>query len=159
MNEEEKFSWSALEYEEKERSTDWFWALGVIVVTGAITAIIYNNYFFSTLLILGGILLGVFAKKKPAIITYELNDRGLKVGSYFYPYENIKAFFVQEHNNDKKHKPTLFIRSERVFMPIISIPIENEWIENIQNLMLEKNIKEEEMREHISDKIMDYFGF
>jgi len=44
-------------------------------------------------------------------------------------------------------------------MPIISIPIENEWIENIQNLMLEKNIKEEEMREHISDKIMDYFGF
>jgi hypothetical protein len=159
MNEEEKFSWSALEYEEKERSTDWFWALGVIVVTGAITAIIYNNYFFSALLILGGILLGVFAKKKPATITYELNDKGFKVGSYFYPYENIKAFFVQEHSDTKNHKPTLFIKSMRVFMPIISIPIENGWVENIQNLMLEKNIKEEEMREHISDKIMDYFGF
>ena len=158
MNEEEKFSWTALEYEEKERSTDWFWAWGVFVVTGAITAIIYNNYFFSAVLIFGGVLLGIFAKKKPVNIAYELNEKGLKIGSYLYPYENIKAFFVQEYNSEKKHKPTLFLRSERIFMPIISIPIENEWVNSIRDLMLEKNIKEEEMREHISEKIMEYFG-
>ena len=44
-------------------------------------------------------------------------------------------------------------------MPILSIPIENEWVEGIQNIMLEKNIKEEEMREHISEKIMESLGF
>ena len=156
---EENLSWTALEYEEKEKSTDWFWALGVIVVTSSITAIIYSNYFFAILLIIGGLMLGIFAKKKPAMISYELNNKGLVIGNRLYPYENIKAFYVQNHNLEKGHKPTLFLKSERIFMPILSIPIENEWVEGIQNIMLEKNIKEEEMREHISEKIMESLGF
>ena len=159
MNEEDKFSWTALEYEEREKSTDWFWALGIIVVAGAITAIIYDNYFFAVLLVLGGVMLGIFAKKKPNLINYELNEKGLKVENLFYPYDRIKSFFVQGHNEHQGHKPTLFIKSERVFMPIISIPIDNAWVDDIQSLMLEKNVKEEEMREHFSDKVMEYFGF
>jgi hypothetical protein len=59
----EKLSWSAPEYEEKERSRDWFWALGIIVATSSIAAIIFNDYFFAVLLILSGILLGFFAVK------------------------------------------------------------------------------------------------
>ena len=92
---EENLSWTALEYEEKEKSTDWFWALGVIVVTSSITAIIYSNYFFAILLIIGGLMLGIFAKKKPAMISYELNNKGLVIGNRLYPYENIKAFMYK----------------------------------------------------------------
>jgi hypothetical protein len=51
MNPNEKLSWSALEYEEKIRSSDWFWALGIIVVTSSVAAIIFGNYFFATLLV------------------------------------------------------------------------------------------------------------
>ena len=36
----EKLEWSALEYEEKERSRDWFWALGIIVATTKTTTAI-----------------------------------------------------------------------------------------------------------------------
>ena len=156
---EEKLSWTAPEYEEKEKSTDWFWALGIIVITSAITSIIYGNYFFAILLLLGGTLLGVFAKKKPSMISYELNENGLHIGDRIYIFDHIKAFYVQEHNDNKQHKPTLFIKTERPFMPILSIPIENEWVNEIHNLMLEKNIKEEEMREHVSEKIMESLGF
>jgi hypothetical protein len=156
---EKNLSWTALEYEEKERSTDWFWALGVIVVAGAITSVIYNNYFFAILLVLGGILLAIFAKKKPSMITYELNDKGVKIGESLYPYKNIKSFYVQTHDLEKGHKPTLFLNSGRFFLPILSIPIENYWVDEINNIMQENNIQEEEMREHVSEKIMEYFGF
>ena len=44
-------------------------------------------------------------------------------------------------------------------MPIIGVPIENLWSDKIHNLMLSKNIKEEEMREHVSEKIMESLGF
>ena len=71
--------WSALEYEEKERSKDWFWALGIIVVTSSIASVIFGNYFFAVLLILGGFLLGFFATKKPEMVQYELTERGLKI--------------------------------------------------------------------------------
>ena len=146
--------WSALEYVEKERSRDWFWALGVIVVASALAALIYGNYFFAMLILISGALLGFFAIKKPDEISYELNDKGLKIRTRLYPYENIKSFWVQKEN-----KPILFIKSERVFMPVISIPIQDSLVDEIQNIMLEQNIQEEEMKEHPSEKIMESLGF
>ncbi len=157
----EKLEWSALEYEEKERDTNWFWALGVIVVTSSVAAIIYGNYFFAALLLLGGILLGFFAIKKPNQISYELNERGLKIGTQLYPYENIRSFWVQTGlpTEGAEIKPIFFVKSERFFMPILSIPIDYDMAEDIRSIMIAKNIIEEEMREHLSQKIMESLGF
>jgi len=156
----DKLVWSALEYEEKERSNDWFWALGTIIVTGSIASLIFANYFFAVLLVLGGFLLGYFAMRKPDVVVYELNDRGLKVRNRLYPYENIKSFWVQINlRRDTNLKPILFIHSERVFMPILSIPIDEEIAEDIRNIMLYKQVEEVEMKEHPSDKIMEVLGF
>ncbi|MFA6524575.1 MAG: hypothetical protein WC264_03395 [Candidatus Paceibacterota bacterium] len=151
---EETINWSALEYEEKTRSTDWFWALGIIVVAISITSIIYGNYFFAMLIILSGILLGFFAIKKPEMIFYELNKKGLKIKTRLFPYDTIKAFFVQT-----SPQPILFIKSARMFMPMLSIPINQELTEKIKSIMVSNNIVEEEMHEHASDKIMESLGF
>ena len=156
----EKLEWSALEYEEKERDTNWFWALGVIVVTSSVAAIIYGNYFFAALLFLSGLLLGFFAIKKPDVISYELNKKGLKIRTQLYPYENIKSFWVQiDTTGEAKLKPTFFIKSERMFMPIISIPIDENMAFDIHAIMTAQNVTEEEMKEHPSQKIMESLGF
>jgi len=161
MNPNEKIEWSALEYEEKERNNDWFWALGVIVVAGSITSIIFSNYFFAILLLLGGGLLAYFAIKKPETFFYELNDKGFKTKSRLYPYENIKSFWVQKESfeNEKVLKPTLFVKSKRLVMPILSVPIENALGEKIKAKMLASNVIEEEMKEHPSEHIMESLGF
>lgn len=155
MQDGENLSWSAPEYEERERSADWFWALGVIVATGAATAIIYSNYFFAILLLLGGGLLWFYGKKSPDWVEYELTGKGLRIKSRLYPYQYIKSFWVQKEPN----KPLLFIKTERFFMPIISIPIEHDIAAQIHDIFLAKGIPEEEMREHPSEKIMDALGF
>ncbi len=155
MDPNKKLEWTALEYEEKERGNDWFWALGVIVVAGSVASFIYSNYFFGLLLIIGGILLGTFAVKKPDLVFYELNEKGLKIKNRLYPYENIKAFWIKEMGE----KPVLFIKSERLFMPIISMPIKQNLAGEIKNLMLKNDVSEEEMKEHVSEKIMDSLGF
>lgn len=155
MDQNKKLEWSALEYEERERGADWFWALGVIIVASSIASFIYANYFFGLFLILGGILLGVFAVKKPDLVFYELNEKGLKIKNRLYPYENIKSFWVEKEGE----KPLLFIKSERLFMPIISVPIEQNSAEEIKNFMLEFNVPVEEIKEHMSEKIMDFLGF
>ena len=154
MDETEKIEWSALEYEEKERSVDWFWALGIIVVAGSVASLIYGNYFFAILLILSGILLGFFAIKKPEMVSYELNKKGLKIKTRLFPYESIKSFFVQT-----APKLMLFVKSSRMFMPILSMPIEDNLAEDIRSIMLLNNVKEEEMKEGPSEKIMERLGF
>ncbi|MFA6585974.1 MAG: hypothetical protein WCS86_02320 [Candidatus Paceibacterota bacterium] len=155
MDQNKKLEWSELEYEEKERGNDWFWALGVVVVAGSIASFIYSNYFFGLLLIISGILLASFAIKKPDLVFYELNEKGLKIRSRLYPYENIKSFWVQKDSL----KPTLFINSERLLIPILSIPIKQYNAEEIRNAFLLNNVPEEEMKEHVSEKIMDSLGF
>ncbi|MFA5778052.1 MAG: hypothetical protein WC870_00980 [Candidatus Paceibacterota bacterium] len=159
-NSNNRLSWSALEYEEKERSQDWFWALGIIVATSSIASIIFANYFFAALLLLSGVLLGFFAIKKPDIVNYELNTKGLKIRNRLCPYENIKSFWVQlDTSGETKLKPTLFINLERVFMPILSIPIDETIATEIHSIMISKNIAEIEMKEHPSEKIMEVLGF
>src|SRR3989344_2152651 len=152
----ERLEWSALEYEEKERSRDWFWALGVVVVTSAIASLIYSNYFFAVLIVLGGALLGFFAVKKPDLVFYELNSKGLKIRSRLYPYENIKSFWVRHSSSTPEElMPMFFIKSERAFMPIIAMPIPSDIAPAIRDIMLGENIPEEEMKEHTSEKIME----
>lgn len=156
----ETLSWSALEYEEKERSVDWFWALGVIVVAGAIASILFGNYFFAMLLIIAGILLGFFAIKKPETVTYELTDKGFKMKTRLYPYEDLKAFWVQiQVPKTEIKKPILFLKSTRVFLPVLSIPIDEEIAPKIKEILTQKNVPEEEMHEHVSDKVMENLGF
>ena len=156
----EKLEWSAFEYEEKERNKDWFWALGIIVVTGTIASFIYGNYFFAVLIILGGILLGVFATKKPEEVFYELNDKGLRIRNRLYLYRDINSFWVRNEGSAEENLPAmLFIKSERVFMPIVGVHLVNEIVNEVREIMLSKNIPEEEMQEHVSEKIMDYLGF
>lgn len=157
---EETLEWSTLEYEHKEKSADWFWALAIIIIASSITSIIYSNYFFATLLILSGVLLAAFANKKPEMIHYQLSNKGLRIQSRLYPYENIKSFWVQaDLTGETNTKPLLFIKTQRLFMPIVYVPIENEWAEDIHAIMLSKNIPELEMKEHPSEKIMESLGF
>lgn len=156
----EKLTWSAFEYEEKERSQDWFWALGVIVVTGSIASIIFGNYFFAVLLLLSGSLLGFLATKKPELVTYELNRDGLKIRTHLHPYETMKSFWVQRSQGGEiKKEPMLFIHSDRIFMPIVTISIDDSMAEEIHAILLSKNVAEEEMKEHPSLQIMERLGF
>lgn len=154
MDANEKLQWSALEYEDKERSSDWFWAFGIIVVTSSIAAIIFGDYFLTALIILSAVLLAFFAKKKPDMISYELNNRGLKIGNNLYLYESMKSFWIQTGV-----KPLLFIHSERAFMPIITIPIEEEMAQEIHSVLASKDVALKEMKEHPSERIMEFLGF
>ncbi len=152
--------WSAFEYEEKDRSNDWFWALGVIVVAGSITSVIIGNYFFAIFIVLAGFLMWMFAVKKPEMVNYEFGEKGLKMNTRLLSYENMKAFFIQlpGEENPSLH-PTLFIKSERMFMPIYSIPIEIQNAKDTKNILLLKSIPEEKMEEHASHKVMESLGF
>ncbi|MEK7459652.1 MAG: hypothetical protein AAB636_01140 [Patescibacteria group bacterium] len=160
-NQIQKLEWSALEYEEKEQTIDWFWALGIIIIASAVTSIIFENYFFAILIVLGGILLAVFTIKKPEMVSYELNDKGLKIKNRLFPYENIKSFWVQigSQKENENNNSLLFIKSERLFMPVITIPIEDKLAYNIREIMLSYNISEEEMKEHPGIKILETLGF
>ena len=150
----DNLEWSLPEYEDKERGRDWYWTFGIIIVCTSITSIIYNNYFFAALLILGGLLLGYFSIKKPRIIYHKLSEKGLIIENNLYPYKTIKSFSIQI-----LPRTMLIVHSARAFMPKITVPIEDEMIPIIEEIMLYHNVPEENIKPHTAETIMDFLGF
>ncbi len=146
--------WDKPEYIHQEKTNDWYWALGVIVICGSIASIIYENYFFAIFLVLGGLMMGYLAGKHPGITRYELNEKGLLVDKTFFSHNEILTFWVK---NDAT--PMLFLKTKKMFAHYLSIPIENEQAEDIQAIFLDAGVEEEEMAEHPTEKIMNAIGF
>lgn len=152
MENPNKIKWEALEYKEEEKGVDWFWALAITIIAGSIIAIIFKNYFFAGILVLGGIMLGKTVNLKPEMIEYELNEKGVKIKNSLYLYETISEFSILED------RPILAIRSERMLFPIISISFPKEETENVRNILLENKVMEGKFTEHTADKIVRFLG-
>ena len=147
-------SWDALEYEHKEKASDWFWALGIIAVAATLTAIIYGNYIFAILIVIGSLTLALFSVRQPEIIHFEITKNGFAVNKKIYPYNNLKSFWIDETGE----KPQLLLLSNRMVLPLLSIPLDGASDERIR-LALLKFIKEEELKEPPTHRILEHFGF
>ena len=116
-----QFEWEAMEFEHYEKSTDWYWALGIAIVTGCILSIITKNYLLAVLLFLGGIFIGYFANEKPASVHVEISDRGIKLNKDLYLYDSISSFWM--YIDHKGHHRISLITARKV-MPqrVLTLP-------------------------------------
>ncbi len=154
MEENNKLSWAVPAYSHDKKTVDWFWGLGIIILASVVACILVKNYYFAVVLIIGGGMMTFFAHQEPETLYYELNKNGLKIKDKFYPYKNILAFWVK-----KGDSPTLFIKTDRFFLPEIKIKINNNVSDKIHSIFISKEVKEEEMKEHLSEIIMDFIGY
>ena len=150
----DKIIWQASEYEHKEKTPDWYWAVGIIALSTVIISFIYKNYIFAIFIILATTVLGMYGLKKPEMMEVEINEKGVKIKNEFYPYKMIKSFYIENQRGKKK----LLIHAKRIIMPIIALPIE-EILEEKVKLTLLKHSKEEEMKEPVTQMIMEHLGF
>lgn len=153
---EDKIAWSAKEYEYRKRSPDWFWAVGLVGLALAVVAIVLNNVLLGVLIAISTFALIISAVKKPEVVDFEINKRGVSVGGKLYLYDSLESFYViQEAEN-----PKLLLKSEKVMMPLITIPISGVGVK-LQEIVdyLGNHLAEEEMHEPISQKIAGLLGF
>ena len=152
---EPRISWKIEEYIHREKGPDWYWALGVIALAGATIAVIYHDVFFAVFIILGALILGFYANRVPEILDVAISDEGITVRKYFYPFEKIKGFAVDEHELGN----FLLIESERMLTPVISIPIPEGLNAGSLRQLLSTKIAEKPLKEPPSHRLMDELGF
>ncbi len=153
--EPQKISWKAHEYEHRNKSIDWFWAVGVIAIASAIISAIYGNILFAVFILLGAFTLLMYAVRKPKEINFEINRRGVVIEDTLYPYSTIESFWIREKDDDKK----LVFQSEKILMPHIIIPLSNDIDYEFLHEFLSEFLDEEEHHESFADIIMEYLGF
>ncbi len=150
-------TWQALEYHHEPKGTDWFWAVGIVAVCIAITSIIYGNILFAILIMIATAALFMYAVRLPELIEFELNNKGVVIEEKMYPYATLQSFWVEDFDNRHPHMK-LLIKSQKLTMPLIVIPISGVHPEDIREFLLNYLVEEEQF-EPLSQKVMEYLGF
>ena len=145
-------TWTAEEHQHLERGSDWYWALGIIAVSSAATAVLFNNILFALLIIIAAGMLGALASRPPALADFTLGERGLLVNDTLYPYEEMFAFWVSDNEN-----PTLLIDTPRWMTPDLVIPLSDADPEAVREF-LRPRVPEIELHESFVYNMMEFFG-
>jgi len=148
-------TWEAPEHHHVEKGNDWFFALIIIVFALVIVAVLFNNPLFALLIGVSGLSLIISAAKKPSIIPFAVTLRGVRIDDRVYPFSTLESYRIEEE--DIKG-PQLLVKSAKLFMPLIVIPIPPDHIDDIDDI-LKQNLIEEDLEETAVVKILELFGF
>jgi hypothetical protein len=150
----EILSWRAPEHQHIERGSDWYWALGIIAVSTALTSILFKNILFALVIVVGAGTLGMIAARKPHEVDFTLDEHGLVIGDEFYPYDHMYAFWI---SGDEY--PTLLIDTPRFMTPDLVIPLQDVSPEEVRGMLLAHNVTEKPLRESFFYNVLEFLGF
>lgn len=146
--------WSAYEHEHVEKSTDWYWALGIITVSVAITSILFRDFLFAVLVVLAAGTLALIARTPPRMANFEISERGIRIDDKLHRYNEVLAFWVEE---DHHGKAQLLIDTTKWFSPNLILPIEHIDPAVIRTFLKER-VPERFMKESPAHRIVEFFG-
>lgn len=148
--------WKAHEYVHTEKGSDWYWALGLIAVAGAVAALMFNNVLFAIFILAASFALAIMAAKRPEHISFAVTQRGVRIDETLYPYQTLESFGIEEITPN--HIPKLILKSKKIFAPDIIIPIEEVDVDEVHDF-LRDFLPEEDHEEPLVHRVMEWLGF
>lgn len=154
--EENTIRWIGYEYEHKEKTADWFWAISIIAICFSAIAIIYSNVLFGIFIIIASITMMLLSKNKPRVIEYVLSPKGIIIDNKLHLYSNLRSFWVETHN---RSIPTIFIKTKHNLHGLFIIPLETDAADphDIRDYLLQA-LTEEHIYEPLSHRFMKFLG-
>lgn len=152
------YTWHTKEYTHTDTSNDWFWAVGIITVVICILAIMFKNYLFAVLILIGmGII--IYTKlRQPKDVEIRITDQYVQIGEDKKYYQDLSAFWI-EVLKDKNVPPQLLLSLKRRFTPLVIIKLPTELkAEDVRQTLL-KHLEERQMTEGGIYDLMEKLGF
>lgn len=147
--------WNTHEHSYNRKTSDWYWAVGIIAVTAAILAFIFGNVLFGILILVASFALCLFAARVPHEIHCEINDRGIVIDNVMYPFVSLDSFWIAW---DHGAYPKIILKSRKAVMPFIYVPIDEVDPEHVREILL-NYIAETEHSEPLGHHIFTRLGF
>ncbi len=155
MQEQTIYQWETLEYDVRVRSSDWFWAVGIIAGALALASIFLGNILLAVLLVVGAVTLIVHHIQEPKKLDISVTDRGVHVNKEFFPYHTLDSFFIEEEIGP----PLLALLSkERMILPHVKIALPDELERKELRDYLLNYVDEEYHPATLSESILHFLG-
>ncbi len=147
------FEWDAEGYLFEEKSADWYWALGIIALAGAIASVLFGNVILALLILVAASVLALSSLKRPRVHRFRVTDDGVMVDDNLYAYDRILTFSVLEYL-DPKRPPALSLRTTYPLAPHLLLPIEGHDPLDIYEFFAE-HVEEGRHDESVVDRIIE----
>lgn len=151
---EEIIAWEVLTHVHRERTNDWYWALGLTAVVAAALSIWLGNLLFGILILLCAGSIGALAMRGPREHMVEIDSRGISVDGTLYPYQTIKSFWVDAN----PEYPRLFLTTGGVIMPHMALPLDDADHAHTVHDYLAPRLEEVEQEPHLGEHIAHMLG-
>lgn len=142
-------SWKAPEFIYYEKTTQWYFIMGLVGIALTLYAIFTKNPIMAITFGLIFIVIFIYAEKKPLILQYSLTPKGIKMQDRIYYFNYLESFWIFYNPLDVKF---ISIKSRKTFMPLIRIPLGKANPLEARKILL-KYLPEEEQQESIIDII------
>lgn len=149
--------WQGREFEHSPKSADWYWALGIITVAGAIASILFGNYLLAVLILIAATAIALHAAKEPPIHTFKLVEKGLVIDTDLHSFDRMISFSVFEDISGEL-PPLLSIKSDSWHSPHIVIPLKDIDVDLLYAYFLER-VDEHEHHPSLIDVVAAWVGF
>lgn len=144
--------WETLEYEHREKSSNWYWLVGFVALLLVGGAIVMKNFLLAILVLLGAFTLVLYARRRPKIIKVAVSRNGIKIHNSLFPYHTLRSFWL----HDEEGKRKIIIQSEKLLMPHIHLPLhETTDHETLRSFLLDF-LSEEPHRPTVIDLLAEY---
>ncbi len=150
-------TWSVLEYEDRNRSVDWYWTVGIISIIAIAACIYFKNYLFAILMFISVISLLYLTIRKPEELTITINKEGIRVRDELFTYRSLKGFWIEDQSTSG-HPRHLLIMTRRFYSPMLALPIGDIAPEIIRQ-KIKTLVTETEMQENPSHRFIEMLGF
>lgn len=154
MPEHEEITWHVTTHEHKERTTDWYWALGLLTLVGVAVSIYFSNVLLAIILGVGGTFIGVLVIRGPREHTVKIDKRGIAMDGTLYPYSAIHSFWVEEDADT----PRLFLLTSSLLAPHITIPLDDVSHGAQVRTFLKKRLEEVEQQPRFGEHVAELLG-
>ena len=154
MATEALISWKAPTHVYREKTSDWFWSVGIIALALAAVCFIFGQILTGIFVILATLALVLHASKPAKVVYHEINDRGIVVDDILYPFVSLDSFWIAHDIQPGK----ILIKSRKTFMPLIVILIDEVDPESVRDVLL-RYITETEHHQQFLHNVLEIIGF
>jgi len=157
MNEVEKvtsITWEAQAHH-KEKSSDWYWVLGIGTITIVVVSLLLQNTLFAFLVLIAGVVVALAAGRVESPVAYAVTTRGIRTGDNIYPYSTLESFFITE---EEAGETVLLVKSQKFFAPLLVLVLPLEHVDEVEELVASR-LPEEPLEEPILQRFIDQIGF
>ena len=143
----------AYEHNYPPKKSDWFWILGILTLSVAVASILLGNALFGILIFIAGMVTAMLATYQPRVVSYAITQRGIRIDNTLYPYTTLSRFCIDE---DASFGPELLVQSEKLFMPLLIIPLPPDAQDAIEEIIAQR-IPEGHLEKPFAHHILEFF--